>query len=194
VPITGDVTFGLPNPALAALFPNTGARTEINLPPQAYAGVYFKQLYPLTFEVGTRWEGWSTFKELSVQLDQPVAGSTVSVTPRNWHDTWAGIIGLKYQLNDKVALLGGYQYSNNPVPDNTFEPAIPDSNSHFFSLGTELKFKPVNIVLGYAYQLYEKRTKNNSITDPVTNDPALSANGDYKSGIHMITASLTYKF
>jgi long-chain fatty acid transport protein len=194
VPITGDVSFGLPNPALAALFPNTSARTSIDLPPQAYAGIHFRQLYPFTFEISTRWEGWSTFRELSVQLAQPVAGSTVSVTPRNWHDTWAGILGLKYQLNDKVALLGGYQYSNNPVPDNTFEPAIPDSNSHFFSLGTELKLKPLNIVLGYAFQLYEKRTKNNSVTDPVTNDPALAASGDYKSGIHMITASLTYRF
>jgi len=194
VPISGDVTFGLPNQGLASLFPNTSARTSLYLPPQAYAGIYFKQLYPFTFDIATRREGWSTFRELNVLLDQPVAGSTASITPRNWHDTWAGIIGLKYQLNNTVALLGGYQYSGNAVPNQTFEPAIPDSNSHFFSLGADIKLKSLNIDLGYGYQVFDKRTKNNTITDPVTGNPDLSANGTYKSQLHMMALSLTCRF
>jgi long-chain fatty acid transport protein len=194
VPISGDVTFGLPSPGLAALFPNTGARTSIDLPPQAYAGIFFKQLYPFTFEIATRWEGWSTFKELNVQLDQPVAGSTASITARNWHDTWAGIIGLKYHINNTVALLAGYQYSGNAVPNQTFEPAIPDSNSHYVSIGADIKLKSLNIDLGYGYQIFDKRTKNNTITDPVTSNPDLSANGTYNSQVHMIALSLTYRF
>ena len=194
VPITGDVSFAFPagtSPIALAIFQNTGARTSIDLPAQAYAGVYFKHFYPFTFELSTRWEGWSAFKELSVQTDN---GGPDVVTPRDWHDTWAGIVSLKYQLNDKVALMGGYQYSNNPVPDRTFEPAIPDSNSHFFSVGTEVKYKALNIVLGYGYQLYEKRAKNNTITDPISNQAAFSANGDYKSRIHMVALSLAYRF
>lgn len=200
VDIDGNVTFGLPAagaPLLGPLFPNTGARTSLDLPAQAYAGIYFKQFHPFTFEIATRWEGWSSFRELSVQLDQPVVGSTSSVTPRAWRDVWAGIVSLKYQLNDTVALLGGYQYEGNAVPNQTFEPAIPDSNSHYFSIGTDIKLKSLGISLGYGYQVFQKRTKNNAIDDNLSDgvvNPAASANGTYKSSLHMVALSLTYKF
>jgi long-chain fatty acid transport protein len=194
VDVEGDVNFALPNPALAALFPDTAARTSLDLPARAFAGIHFKQLYPFTFEIGTRWEGWSSFKELNVQLGQPIAGSTTSITPRDWHDTWTGLLGVRYQLNDSAALIGGYQYSGNAVPDHTFEPAIPDANSHYFSLGADIRMKSWKVGLGYGLQLLQKRTKNNSIGDPVTQDPALTANGTYRSTLHLIALSATYRF
>lgn len=196
VDIAGDVTFGVPA-AVGPLFPNTRARTFIDLPPQAYAGVNFKQFYPFTFEISGRWEGWSTFKELDVQLDQPVAGSTTSITPRDWRDVWSGIVSLKYQLNNNVALFGGYQYEGNAVPDHTFEPAIPDSDSHYFSVGADMKYKATTVSLGYGYQIFQKRAKNNTIDDNPADgvlNAATSANGTYKSQIHMVALSLTYRF
>jgi long-chain fatty acid transport protein len=48
--------------------------------------------------------------------------------------------------------------------------------------------------LGYGYQVFDKRTKNNTITDPVTGNPDLSANGTYKSQLHMMALSLTCRF
>jgi long-chain fatty acid transport protein len=98
-------------------------------------------------------------------------------------------------------LLAGYLYGGNPIPDKTFEPAIPDANTHLFSIGASVKQKKFKVDLAYAFQKLQNRDKNNNITDPVAGivgDPNLiaasSANGTYKSNLHMVALSLTYMF
>jgi long-chain fatty acid transport protein len=114
--------------------------------------------------------------------------------PKDWEDTYTVNIGAKYQLNDSVALLAGYLYGGNPIPDNTFEPAIPDANTHLFCIGTDIKYKELRVDLAYSYQKLQSRNKNNSVTDPISGLSAFSANGEYKSNIHMVGVSLTYMF
>jgi long-chain fatty acid transport protein len=194
VDVKGDVTHdGIPV-LLISNFPNTGAKTNITLPQQVHVGVYYKGLYPLTFEVGLRWEGWHSYDELRIDLDQPIAGSTTSISEKDWEDTYSANIGVKYQLTESVALLAGYLYGGNPIPDRTFEPSIPDANAHLFTIGTDVKHKSLRFGLAYGYQKLQNRNKNNLVGDPVTGVPATRANGEYKSDLHMIGVSLTYKF
>ena len=198
--LDGNVTFGIPAsvaPVLGPLFPNTSATTKLDLPAQAYAGIYFKQLYPLTFEIATRWEQWSLFKQLDLQLGQPVVGSSDVISERNWRDTWSGMIGLKYQLTKPVAILGGYLYQRGAVPASTFEPAIPDSDGHLFTIGSEIKLKSLSLAAGYGYQILKKRTKNNTVDDNPndgTFNAMTAANGEYKSHLHIASLSITYRF
>lgn len=192
VDVDGKVTHVLPEGDPLVLFPNTAGKTEITLPQQVHAGIYYRGFYPLTLEAGLRWEGWSSFKELRINLDQPVANQTTSITPRNWKDTYSVNLGAKYQMNESVDLLAGYLYSGNPVPDSTFEPAIPDANTHLFTVGTSIKQKRFKIDLAYGYQKLQDRNKNNSIGDPITG--GFRANGEYKSDLHMAGISLTYRF
>jgi len=141
IKIDGKVTHTLPEGEPLGLFPNTKGKTTIKLPRQALAGIYYKGFDPFTFEIGFRWEGWSSYEELKIELDQLVAGSTTSLTKKNWKDTYAMQLGAKYQLNESVALLAGYFYGGNPVPDETFEPSIPDANTSYYSIGTSVKHK-----------------------------------------------------
>jgi long-chain fatty acid transport protein len=192
----GNVSFDIPNgipDALSGLFPNTGAKTQITLPQQVYAGIAYKGFDPLTMEVGMRWEDWSSFNQLKIDFDQPVAGSTTAIQARNWKDTFAIDFGARYKINDTVSLLGGYLYGQNPVPDSTFEPAIPDSDTHLFCVGTDLNFHKFSIALAYAYQLQLDRTKNNSLGDPVSPGTG-TANGKYSTDIQLVAASLAYRF
>lgn len=64
----------------------------------------------MTFEVALRWEGWYFYEGLKIELDQPVAGSTTSITEKDWKGTYSANIGAKYQLTESVALLAGYLY------------------------------------------------------------------------------------
>ncbi len=194
VDIKGDVTHKDIPLLLESSLPNTSANVDITLPAQAHLGVYYKGFDPLTFEVALRWEGWSSYDQLKINLDKPVLGNTTSVMPKDWEDTYTVNIGAKYQLNDSVALLAGYLYGGNPIPDNTFEPTIPDANTHLFCIGTDIKYKELRVDLAYGYQKLQSRNKNNSVTDPISGLSAFSANGEYKSNIHMVGISLTYKF
>lgn len=194
VDIDGKVTHSLPEGDPFVLFPDTSGSTKITLPAQAHAGIFYKGLDPLMLEVALRWEGWSSYDRLKITLDQPVGGSTVSNVPKNWKDTYSVSIGGKYLLNEKISLLAGYLYSGNPVPDSTFEPSVPDANTHLFTLGTSIKQKSFKIDLAYGYQKLQDRNKNNSVGDPISGLPAFTVNGKYKSDLHMLGISLTYKF
>lgn len=200
VNINGDADFSLPAgapPFFYGLFPNTDGSAELNLPQRVQMGAYYKGLYPFTFEVAGRWEGWSSFDQLIIRLDQPVAGSTVSSINRNWKDVWGGSIGVKYQVNDHFALLAGYLYEGNPVPDSTFEPSIPGANSQLFTIGMDLKFGSLRAAISYGFQKLLSRTKNNAVDDNPNDgifNPATAANGQYNTNIHLIGLTLSYMF
>jgi len=199
VDIDGDATFDMPSgtpPFISLLFPDTSANTDITLPQQVHVGVCYKGLYPLTFEVAARWEGWSTYDQLKIKFDKSVAGKTGTVEKKDWKDTWSGSIGMKYQVSEPVAILAGYLYQDNPIPDETFEPAIPDANAHLFTVGTSIKHKQFKVDLAYGYQKLQNRNKNNDV-GAESSIPGLldaRANGKYKSHLHMVGVSLTYTF
>ncbi len=188
VDIDGKADFD-PPAAAAAFFPDTDGDTSLTLPAQFTAGLAYHFSPDWIVEAGVRWEDWSSFDELKIELDQAVAvPPTTSVSyPRDWDDTWAFNIGTKYRLNDRVALMAGYLYGDNPVPDSTFEPAIPDSDTHLFTVGSELTFDKLKVALAYGFQLQEDRDKD-------TNEYGAVANGSYENYIHLAAVSLSYAF
>jgi long-chain fatty acid transport protein len=197
VDIDGDVQFDLPTKVLQSMLPDTDASSSLTLPQQIHAGLSYTGLDPFTFEIGLRWEGWSSFDELRIDFDKQVAKSKQFVTPRNWDDTWTGNIGMQYQLNEWLSLAAGYQYQGNPIPDDTFDPTITDADKHLLTTGADLTFGHMTLSVAYAFQTLEERTKNNYVDDNPSDGvfhPERSANGKYDSDLHMLAMSLTYMF
>ncbi len=198
VDIDGNVTFDLPDPSLGIFFPNTAGNTDITLPQQVHAGISYKGFNPVTLEVALRWEGWSSYDQLVINLEKPVGPTQTTIFPsdKNWDDTYSFSIGAKYQMNDSITLLAGYLYQGNPIPDDTFEPAIPDANAHLFTVGTSIKHKQFKVDLAYGYQKFQNRNKDNDVGSE-SSIPGLvdaTANGEYKSHLHMVALSFTYMF
>ena len=181
VDIKGDATFSSDVLPVSAL--NSGGKTDVTLPQQVTAALAYKGIDKLTLEAGVRWEGWSAFDKLTITLDN----GAVDETPRNWKNSWGFNLGAKYLLNDTVALLGGYVWGESAVPDSTFDPSIPDADTHVFCVGTDLNFNPMNVAFSYGYQLYEDRTRSNSFGSPL-------ADGEYKTDAHLVALSVGYKF
>lgn len=194
VDVDGTLTTDLPasvapgdQAALSALLPRANARARLRLPQQAFAGLYYKGFQPLEFEAGVRWEGWSSYDQLRLDLDRPVGGVTSSTRRKDWKDTFAYSVGATYRINDTVKLLGGYLYGDDPVPEHTFEPAIPDSPSHLFCLGTDLTLNRISLAIGYGLQVQERRHKS-------ANEAGGTANGIYDSVLHLAAVSVVYRF
>jgi long-chain fatty acid transport protein len=196
----GDVDHDLPAgtpQAIGALLPNTTGSSTIDLPQQLTFGIAYKGFDRLIFEIGGRWEEWRAFDELRVDLDDPVAGQTSSISERDWKNTMGVNIGGTYQATDNLDIKAGYAYHDNPIPASTFEPAIPDNNAHDFTAGIAYKYKRLVIDLSYAYQIWEGRTKNNQVDSSNTDGvfiPETSANGKYNTKAHLIGFALTYTF
>jgi long-chain fatty acid transport protein len=198
--IEGNITHTLPvgsEPFVGPLFPDTHAATKLTFPPQFQFGVAYKGIPRLVLEADLHYEGWSSYKEQRITFSQPVAGFTSVVTPKNWKDSYFYSVGADYRLNDRISLLGGYLFSQNPIPKETFEPAIPDSNLQVVSVGTELRYKALALGLSYGYEVLKNRKKQNALDDnPLDGliNPLTSANGLYKGNIHLVGMSLTYRF
>ncbi len=188
----GQVSTQLPAGAdpVAPLFPTANGRTKIELPRQISGGVAYRISPKILIETGLRWEEWSSFDELKITFDRPIAMQTEDVTPRDWDDTLAVNIGAQYNFTEQYALLLGFLYENNPVPDSTFEPAIPGSDSYLYSIGFAAEHEKIKYSISYGLQWKESRTKNNNISAL----DGSTANGEYEAILHLFGVSFSYHF
>jgi long-chain fatty acid transport protein len=186
--IDGDAKFTLPAgvpPMIAVMLQNSAGETDVTLPAQAQVGLAFHGVKDLVVEVGARWEDWSSFERLQIDLDSGLS----TTTERDWTDVFGFNIGGRYQLADNIALMAGYLYEGTPVPDSTFDPSIPSAKSHIVSAGVDVALKSLRLQLGYAFQKFQAREKDNTIGAAEGG----TANGRYRTENHMIGLSLIYR-
>lgn len=120
----------------------TDASVEFNLPQVFTGGLAF---WPIRdrerewkLEVDFDYADWRSFDDLDVQLSN---GATLPF-PRDWIGAFVVMLGSEYKWLHltrlpewEVVVRGGYVYAETPVPESTFEPAVPDSDCHAFSVG-----------------------------------------------------------
>lgn len=200
IDLEGDLDFSGDDPRLALLFRDGLAEAEIELPAQFVIGVATQVTDDLIVEVGARWEDWDSNDQLTLDLQNPFLGEPSLNIDRNWRSTWTYNLGANYRLNETVALNCGYLYGENPVPDSTFEPIIPDADAHLFTLGTDLTYGQWVVSAAFGYEYHETREKKNGAT---VNDrlgslaamtPVSTADGDYDTEIYLVGLSVGYKF
>ena len=180
IDVDGDFT--------ASVLPQSVKGTSlVKLPQQVTAGLAYKPADNFTIEAGMRWEDWSSFKQLPIQFASNPYGLTAVNTLRDWHGTYAFNIGGKYRINDSFSLMAGYLHGWNPVPDSTFEPGIPDSDTNLYTVGGEARFSAVTLSLAYGYQAQCDRYKSSATYSG-------AGTGTYSTYIHVVGLSLGYKF
>jgi long-chain fatty acid transport protein len=81
---------------------------------------------------------WSAFDNTDVRLSN---GATLPF-PRDWGTGYVIMVGTEYRWLQIDAIPGwalsaraGYFHSRTPVPELTFEPAVPDADYNAFSIG-----------------------------------------------------------
>ena len=172
---------------------DTHAKVDLHLPAQLFAGVSFRPFENIILEIGGKWEGWSSYKNLKIRADQPIfSGNSISTIPKNWKDVYGFNVGVKYVINPTLSIAAGYLHEENPVPSDTFEPSVPVSDRDDFSFGIQKRFGPFRVAVTYLYDKYESRRKNNSVTGFSTT--GITANGKYEQDIHMVGLSVLYRF
>ncbi len=204
IDLEGDLDFNGASPFLPGTFVDGNADAEIELPAQFVVGVATKVTDKLIVEVGARWEDWESNDQLVLDLDNPLLGQSSLTIDRNWHSTWTYNLGANYRLNENVALNCGYLYGETPVPNSTFEPIIPDTDAHLFTVGTDLTYGQWVVSAAFGYEYHESREKNNDVKDEIGSGVASliaqapvavgTANGDYDTDIYLFGLSVGYKF
>ena len=174
------------------VFSNTGFHSSIKLPPQLVVGVSTKFIPRWTFNADIEWEGWRTLGSLPLSFDGTAAALN-SPGPRLWTNSYVFRVGGEFGATDRIAIRGGYFYDQTPIPDNTFDPNIPNANLHALTTGLGYKWNATSLDVAYLIGFYEKRTIDASSIDPF-NSAGTTAFGSYSTMPHVLTISLTQKF
>ena len=160
-------------------------------------------------ELDVEYVGWSSNRNLDVQLS---SGATIP-QPQQWKNVPVIALGTEYRwLNPTwlshwdVAARSGYTYTEDPIPDQTFNPGIISLPAHTLSLGLgfhckgagrllgvipcsgDSVFWPKGIGIDLAYQewFYEARTVVGNLNPMV--------DGIYHAFVHLGTFSLRYLY
>jgi long-chain fatty acid transport protein len=190
--LKGDAKFRLPNPALAAAFPNSDVKVDVDLPATASLSG-FHQLNREWAVVGDyTWTGWSSIPELRFEFD---SGLPDGVTTFDWKDTSRVAIGTIYtpENSDWTYRLGA-AYDESPIKDAASRSArLPDADRIWLSVGAG--FNPsadLQIDFGYAH-LFKNDAR---IAKTATGEDQLrgALNGSYEGSIDILSIEAQYTF
>jgi long-chain fatty acid transport protein len=170
------------DPLLPATYP---AKADFKFPQEVDFGYSFRPSEKWNFEADGEWLDWATLK--NVNLVASVPGSpTLETLPFNWQSSWIGKLGVTRYLGRDWHVSAGYMYVESSVPSGNFNPLIPDSDRHVFSVGIGQRWH--NLSWDAAYQLAWAPSRN------VSGDANPLADGNYEFLSHAFTINVGYHF
>lgn len=101
-------------------------------------------VFPDNFAIG--WQ-WSVTPKWITEIDYDLtrwsrvgtlhlnAGPLSTAVPLNWQNSAYYSAGVTRHLTKSVDISAGYQFSENSIPDSSFNPALPDVNRHLLNAG-----------------------------------------------------------
>ena len=85
----------------------------------------------------------------------------------DWEDQWVVALGMDYRATDRLTLRGGYNWGENPVPDETLNPLFPATIEHHLTFG--LGYLVGNKVWDFAIERAFESDNTNNNPDPMVN-------------------------
>ncbi len=190
-----------PEGLLAGEPSSQSASTKFALPSTFTTGLAVMPTDRWTVELGWDFTYWESFRDLSLEVpgSPAIEAGFAAASPspnRRWKNSHIFRIGTQYQVLDSLALRLGAMYITTPIPDETLDPILPDSDRTSGTVGFGYTFlKNFTVDFAYEYQHFHDRAKNNNVpanTPPTF--PGLKANGVYRTDAHVFLAQLKYKF
>lgn len=152
-----------------------------------------------SFEFDVVWTEWSSFGELPLHFENqstvnvPGLGAVPvvadQVIPENWHNTMSWRVGVNYAFNDRHEIRWGLYADQNPIPDQSVRPSLPDADRRSAQVGYGYT-TPGGLFGVDAYYQYIRFAERDVPTVP---DESVIA-GSYATRISILGASLRFQF
>jgi long-chain fatty acid transport protein len=167
-PVTGILAIDVP---LASLFPdspNQGGTATLPFVDNIMGGFAFKLSETLDIECDAYFTLWSNYENLTLDFDNPTLAVTDQVIPKNWVDTLCVRLGGEYHASPALDVRFGILYDQNPIPDATLDPMLPDNDRIGISAG--IGYHKSGFVVDFAYMLLllgERTAAGNTVLTPL---------------------------
>lgn len=175
----------------------TRATEKFTLPQSVVLGYSFKPNSRWTINMDIEWMDWSSVEREIVDFPDEIDPSRQAILTgtnpihHDWQSVWSQAIGVEFAATDRLRLRTGYYHHDSPIPQDTWEPNLPDANSHGLTAGIGYDIsKNITLDLAYSVLLYEARKIDNT----VGNAAGANVDGKYTQYMHMGLMTLIYKF
>ena len=169
----------------------------INLPVNMNFGIAFLGVERLKVAVDFYYADFSTFKELALNFDC-VEAETCDLAQdpieKNWGVSWQVSVGAEYWVTDALVVRAGYGTASNPIPDDTYDPSLPDGRRDLFTAGVGYKADWWKVNFGYMLAMWQGVKDNNVGNWDATGNPNGKANGKYTTVAHLPALSFSCWF
>ena len=142
----------------------------------------------LTVDVNT----WSAYDKLEIKFADLTDESGIvtqrrsqlnTSEPKHWRNTVTVRLGAEYEvLTNNLPVRLGFIFDQNPVPESTIGPELPDGNRYEFTAGVGYTMWGITADLAYQYLFSEKIKATD--TSPLP--------GTYQADAHLVALSLAY--
>jgi long-chain fatty acid transport protein len=179
-----STTIAYEGPSTAAPFFSTQlSSASIRFPQFVVGGISFRPTPKWNIEFDLDWTHWSEDKQ--ILFENTSFGNVPFVL--NYKDSFMYEVGVTRKFDNGYFASVGYFYSENSVPDQSFNPIIPDGNLHLGSFGFGHKGDRWNWAVAYHFATNgDGRDVKGSVPGP--------ADGNYKTFNQAINISLTWHF
>lgn len=175
--------FNVPTPfgpfAVPGVNRHEDASAEFQFPQHIVVGYAFTPTEDWNFEFNLDWTDWDS---LNVVTLKQKSGDVL--LPFNYRSSFFYEFGVTKKFSHGLQLSAGYLYSENSVPNESFNPIVPDSDRHVFSVGVGQKSRRFNWDLAYQYAHGPSREI----------EQGTAADGTYEFNSHAVALSLGYTF
>lgn len=175
---------------------DTGSIT-VNLPLCMNFGVAFLGVERLKVAVDFYYADFSTFKELNLKFDCLKDDSCdLAADPirKDWGISWQLSVGAEYWITEALVVRAGWGTVSNPVPQDTFDPSLPDGRRMLLCAGLGYKAGWWKLNFGYMLAMWEGTKDNNIGGLDAQGNPNGKANGKYTTVAHLPAISFSAWF
>ncbi|MDB6156187.1 MAG: Membrane protein involved in aromatic hydrocarbon degradation [Chthoniobacteraceae bacterium] len=177
-------SFSVSTPGGSIKIPGTKVENDANLdynfPQSVVAGYSFRPTPLWNLEANIEWTDWDSLNTVTLRQSK----SADIPLQFNWESSFSYKFGVTRELPRGLNVSAGYLYSENSVPNESFNPLIPDSNRHVFSIGIGQQFKRLSWDLAYQHAHGpERRIENGTL-----------ANGTYRFKSNALTFTVGFRF
>ncbi len=166
----------------------TGA--SIHFPQNVSMGVSFRPTDDWNIEFDADWTEWDSVK--SIDFQGTALGQPLPSLPLNYLSGWMFDFGVTRQLGKGYFASAGYIYSQNSVPDQDFNPLIPDCNLNLASVGLGYKGTRWTWAASYTLAFAPDRQVSDSIFDQGT--AGTMVDGSYRELNNALNFSVGIRF
>lgn len=195
VDFEGEADFN-PPASLRSMFPGGDVTTGIALPATWFAGIAWSPTENFDLEFDIQGIGWSSYDKLAIDFavdaeNSPGVSQMDVSSPKDYENTYIARLGAEYRIPlSGIAIRGGYYFDNNPVPDKSLEPLLPDSDRHGLNIGLGIDVIPnIRLDAAWLHIFFMDR-----VTEATTYPEGVHMNGKYAGSADLFAFNITYVF